>query len=280
MSISTTEANNFTPVHTLVSTPVTIVLTGGLIVIVLTGFFSFFYCGSFLQKLLTTWNHHRNRNRPSNLVEPSTPPENTGLNSKIIQSFPEFPYSVKDRGMDQCSICLLDFMDDDTMRLISTCNHFFHTICIDLWFESHKTCPVCRRELDVDQLEKPPNNVPEIDVVRSESHEEPLSSRDTLTIIVHEEHPTATAIGSLDQTDEIESYERRMKESNLRFWRSHSTGHSIVVKTENDQEAAEEGEKEEFKIHIEISGECQFEDHKRTLPNRNMYCVRGTYSVG
>ncbi|WZZ59762.1 RING-H2 finger protein ATL81 [Brassica napus] len=271
-TISTTETNEFKPVHTLVSTPVTIVLTGGLLFIILTGFFSFFYCGSFLQKLLTSWNLHRNRNRPSNLIQPSSPPENTGLNSKIIQSFPEFPYSVKDRGMDQCSICLLEFMDDDTMRLISTCNHVFHTICIDLWFESHKTCPVCRRELDVDRtsLEKPPN-VPEIDLVRSENHEEALS-RDTLTIIVHEEHPT---IGSLDQTDEIESYERRMKESNLRFWRSHSTGHSIVVKTENDQEA-EEQEKEEFKIHIEISGECQFEDHKRTLPNRNMYCVRGT----
>ncbi|KAH0854276.1 hypothetical protein HID58_083965, partial [Brassica napus] len=84
-----------------------------------------------------------------NLIQPSIPPEHAGLGSKIIQSFPEFPYSVKDRGMDQCSICLIDFMDDDTMRLISTCNHFFHTICIDLWFESHKTCPVYRCELDV-----------------------------------------------------------------------------------------------------------------------------------
>ncbi|CAH8354078.1 unnamed protein product [Eruca vesicaria subsp. sativa] len=280
MSISTTETDNFKPVHTLVSTPVTIVLTGGLLFIILTGFFSFFYCGSLLRKLLSIWNNHRNRNRPSNLIQPSTPPENTGLDSKIIQSFPEFPYSVKDRGMDQCSICLLDFMDDDTMRLISTCNHFFHTICIDLWFELHKTCPVCRCELDVDRtsLEKPPN-VPETDQVRSESHDDEPLSHDTLTIIVHEEHPTTTTISSLDQTDEIEGYERRMKESNLRFWRSHSTGHSIVVKTENEQEA-EEQEKEEFKIRIEISGECQFEDHKRTLPNRNMYCVRGTYSVG
>ncbi|KAH0862793.1 hypothetical protein HID58_080004 [Brassica napus] len=148
MSMPTTETNNIKPVRNLVSTPVTIYLTGGLLII-LTGFFSFFFCGSFLKKLLNIWNNLRNRNRPSNLIQPSIPPEHAGLGSKIIQSFPEFPYSVKDRGMDQCSICLIDFMDDDTMRLISTCNHFFHTICIDLWFESHKTCPVYRCELDV-----------------------------------------------------------------------------------------------------------------------------------
>ncbi|CAH2034926.1 unnamed protein product [Thlaspi arvense] len=280
MSISATGTNTFKPVHTIVSTPVTIVLTGGLLFIILTGFFSFFFCGSFFKKVLTIMNNHRNRNRPSDLIQPSIPPENAGLDTKIIESFPEFPYSVKDRGMDQCSICLTDFTDNDTMRLIATCNHFFHTICIDLWFESHKTCPVCRRELDVDQtLQEKPLAVPEIDLVRSESHDEPPLSRDTLTIIVHEEDPTTTTIGSLEQTDEIESYERRMRESNLRFWRSHSTGHSIVVKSENEQREEEE-EKEEIKIHIEISGECQFEDHKRTLPNRKLYCVRGTYSVG
>ncbi|CAH8382240.1 unnamed protein product [Eruca vesicaria subsp. sativa] len=260
MSTPTSETNNFKPVRNLVSTPVTIVLTGGLLII-LTGFFSFFFCGSFLKKLLIIWNNLRNQNRPSNLIQPSIPTEHVGLGSKIIQSFPEFPYSVKERGMDQCSICLIDFMDDDTMRLISSCNHFFHTICIDLWFESHKTCPVCRCELDVDQTsqEKQPA-IPEIDLVTSESHEERLS-HDTVTIIVHEEHPTTTTIGiNLDQTDENENYGRQMKETNFGFWRSHSTGHSIVVYTENEQ-AEEEKEKEEFKIHIEISGECQFEDH-------------------
>lgn len=279
MSLSTTETDNFKPVHTLVSSPVTIVLTGSLLFIIFTGFFSFFFCGCLFRKLMKIWNNHRNRNRPSNLIQPSNPPEILGLDSKIIESFPEYPYSVKDHGMDQCSICLTEFMDDDTIRLISTCNHSFHTICIDLWFEGHKTCPVCRRELDVEDrtsLEKP-IEAPEIDLVRSEIHDEPLP-RDTLTIIVHEEHPTTT-IGSLEHTDEIESYERRMKASNLRFWRSHSTGHSIVVKTENEQEEEEE-EKDEIKIHIEISGECQFEDHKMTLPNRKLYCVRGTYSVG
>ncbi|CAN6893406.1 unnamed protein product [Brassica oleracea] len=221
MSKPTTETNNIKPVRNLVSTPVTIYLTGGLLII-LTGFFSFFFCGSFLKKLLNIWNNLRNRNRPSNLIQPSIPPEHAGLGSKIIQSFPEFPYSVKDQKQPA---------------------------------------------------------IPEVDLVTSESHEERLS-RDPLTTIVHEEHPTTTTIGiNLDQTDDIENYERRMKEPNLRFWRSHSTGHSIVVKTETEQ-AAEEKEKEEFNIHIEISGECQFEDHMRNLPNRNLYCVRGTYSVG
>ncbi|XP_006304723.2 RING-H2 finger protein ATL81 [Capsella rubella] len=280
MSFAMSSTENSKPVHTVVSSPVTIVLTGSLLFIIFTGFFSFFFCGCCFRKLMNLWNRYRNRNRPSNLIQPSNQPENAGLDSKIIQSFPEYPYSVKNHGTDQCSICLTEFMDDDTIRLISTCNHSFHTICIDLWFEGHKTCPVCRRELDVEDrtsLEKP-LDVPEIDLVRSEIHDEPLS-RDTVTIIVHEEIPTSTNIGSLEHTDEMESYERRMKASNLRFWRSHSTGHSIVVKAENEQEEDEE-EKDEIKIRIEISGECQFEDHKMTLPNRKLYCVRGTYSVG
>ncbi|CAN8290334.1 unnamed protein product [Cochlearia groenlandica] len=270
---TTTGTENFKPVHKVVSPPVNIFMTGGLLLIIITGFI-YFFCTYFYNKLLTVLNTHRNRNTPPrNLIQQSSDQqEHAGLDSKIIESFPEFPYSVRDKGNDKCAICLIDYMDDDTMRLITTCNHFFHTICIDLWFELHKTCPVCRRELDVDQT------LLENSVDDPEIHEERLS-RDTVTIIVHEEHPTTIVVSSLDEIEEIESCERRMKDPNLRFWRSHSTGHSIVVKSENEEIKVEE-EEEEIKIHIEISSESEFEDHKKTLPNRKLYCVRGTYSVG
>ncbi|KAK7282843.1 hypothetical protein RIF29_11930 [Crotalaria pallida] len=78
--------------------------------------------------------------------------EPRGLNPEVIETFPVLLYSsVKDvviaRETLTCAVCLDEFKDDDTLRLIPTCNHVFHPSCVDLWFESHTTCPVCRANL-------------------------------------------------------------------------------------------------------------------------------------
>lgn len=44
-----------------------------------------------------------------------------------------------------CAICLCDFEDDDNTSVIS-CNHNFHVDCINTWFESRDTCPICREK--------------------------------------------------------------------------------------------------------------------------------------
>ncbi|WVZ74932.1 hypothetical protein U9M48_023046 [Paspalum notatum var. saurae] len=44
----------------------------------------------------------------------------------------------------ECSVCLLEFDDDDALRLLPTCPHAFHADCIALWLERHATCPLCR----------------------------------------------------------------------------------------------------------------------------------------
>ncbi|CAD6243975.1 unnamed protein product [Miscanthus lutarioriparius] len=44
----------------------------------------------------------------------------------------------------ECSVCLLEFDDDDALRLLPTCPHAFHPECIGLWLERHATCPLCR----------------------------------------------------------------------------------------------------------------------------------------
>ncbi|KAG5007797.1 hypothetical protein JHK82_025723 [Glycine max] len=43
---------------------------------------------------------------------------------------------------------LLQFDSDSMLRLLTVCYHVFHQQCIDLWLSSHKTCPVCRTDLD------------------------------------------------------------------------------------------------------------------------------------
>jgi len=47
-----------------------------------------------------------------------------------------------------CSICLSLFENGDELRILP-CRHRFHSECIDQWFRSHRTCPMCR--IDVTQ---------------------------------------------------------------------------------------------------------------------------------
>ncbi|KAE8683304.1 putative Flavonol synthase/flavanone 3-hydroxylase [Hibiscus syriacus] len=75
-----------------------------------------------------------------------------GLDPSVIDSFPTFLYStVKGfkMGKDtlECAVCLNEFEDDETLRMIPTCCHVFHPGCIDAWLSSHSTCPVCRANL-------------------------------------------------------------------------------------------------------------------------------------
>ncbi|CAA6658863.1 unnamed protein product [Spirodela intermedia] len=69
-----------------------------------------------------------------------------GLEAAVIQTFPTLVYSeVKEhkigKGALECAVCLSEFEDDDTLRLLPKCDHVFHPDCIDLWLASHTTCP-------------------------------------------------------------------------------------------------------------------------------------------
>ncbi|KAI5435677.1 RING-H2 finger protein ATL11 [Lathyrus oleraceus] len=75
-----------------------------------------------------------------------------GLDPVILENFPNFVYSeVKDlkigRVTLECAVCLNEFEDDETLRLIPVCSHVFHRECIDAWLLHHSTCPVCRADL-------------------------------------------------------------------------------------------------------------------------------------
>ncbi|XP_039037358.1 RING-H2 finger protein ATL14-like [Hibiscus syriacus] len=45
-----------------------------------------------------------------------------------------------------CAICLEEFKDGDSCRVLSKCNHVFHGCYIDQWLLQHGTCPLCRGE--------------------------------------------------------------------------------------------------------------------------------------
>ncbi|CAN4107935.1 unnamed protein product [Withania somnifera] len=44
----------------------------------------------------------------------------------------------------ECSVCLSEFQEDETLRILPKCNHAFHIPCIDTWLRTHTNCPMCR----------------------------------------------------------------------------------------------------------------------------------------
>ncbi|KAL1225814.1 E3 ubiquitin-protein ligase ATL15 [Cardamine amara subsp. amara] len=75
-----------------------------------------------------------------------------GLDAAVIETFPTFRYSkVKTLRIGkealECSVCLNEFEDNETLRLIPQCCHVFHPCCIETWLRSQTTCPLCRANL-------------------------------------------------------------------------------------------------------------------------------------
>lgn len=69
-----------------------------------------------------------------------------GLQQSIINSITVCKYR-KDEGLiegTECSVCLNEFREGETLRLLPKCNHAFHVPCIDTWLRSHTNCPLCR----------------------------------------------------------------------------------------------------------------------------------------
>ncbi|KAL4281756.1 hypothetical protein GQ457_03G029920 [Hibiscus cannabinus] len=145
-----------------------------------------------------------------------------GLDSSVIESFPTFVYStVKGYKMGkeatlECAICLNEFQDDETLRLIPKCGHVFHPHCIDVWLSSQSTCPVCRANLVL----KPGETVTSTTIPVSVSDVENRSNDNN-----------AGEVQVVNQETDIESQEANVMISQNKprrlswlFPRSHSTG--------------------------------------------------------
>ncbi|KAE9595966.1 hypothetical protein Lal_00030747 [Lupinus albus] len=139
-------------------------------------------------------------------VSDSTNRPPCGLDQEIIDTFPTFVYStVKSLKIGiatlECAVCLNEFLDDETLRLIPKCSHVFHPDCIDAWLRTHSTCPVCRANL----VQKPgdiPSLAIQIPEPRNSESEDPNDINDGV-------------MNSIEESD--------LDKQNL-FPRSHSTG--------------------------------------------------------
>lgn len=69
-----------------------------------------------------------------------------GLQPSVISSITVCKYKRGDGLVEgtECSVCLNEFQEDETIRLLPKCSHAFHLPCIDTWLRSHTNCPMCR----------------------------------------------------------------------------------------------------------------------------------------
>ncbi|KAF3672160.1 RING-H2 finger protein ATL54-like [Capsicum chacoense] len=72
--------------------------------------------------------------------------QTVGLQQSVISAITIRKYKRGERLIEgaECSICLSEFKEDETLRILPKCNHAFHMPCIDTWLRSHTNCPICR----------------------------------------------------------------------------------------------------------------------------------------
>ncbi|KAD6796414.1 hypothetical protein R6Q59_019796 [Mikania micrantha] len=134
-----------------------------------------------------------------------------GLDPAVIATFASFVYSsVKGIKIGQtvleCAVCLNEFQDHETLRLLPTCSHVFHRDCIDTWLVSHVTCPVCRADL----------------VLRPNELAYMAGTLD--------EHPVDLEIDCRSTEFLLPIEPKHVPPTSSLMARSHSTGHSVLVR--------------------------------------------------
>mgnify|MGYP000943756569 CR=1 FL=1 len=87
----------------------------------------------------------------------ASPLPQRGLPASVLQSLPVTVYGSpggKDKDALECAVCLSEVGDGEKVRTLPKCSHGFHVECIDMWFHSHDTCPLCRAPVggDLDAL--------------------------------------------------------------------------------------------------------------------------------
>ncbi|QHO26190.1 hypothetical protein HN51_023376 [Arachis hypogaea] len=84
--------------------------------------------------------HHRHRH---------TVPASNGIHPSLLTTLPTFTHPPSSPsaggGGDSCAVCMSEFVAGEEGRVLPICRHAFHSQCIDAWFGSHSSCPLCRK---------------------------------------------------------------------------------------------------------------------------------------
>ncbi|KAM3289693.1 RING-H2 finger protein ATL54 [Capsicum chacoense] len=139
-----------------------------------------------------------------------------GLQPSLINLITIFKYKKGDGLIDgtECSVCLNEFQDDDSLRLLPKCNHAFHIHCIDTWLRSHTTCPLCRAAIISDTSAAPVGSITTISSTNTSPNEVNGSHRDIILEANNNSNQARegqfqeNARGVTDDQDEFQGIER------------------------------------------------------------------------
>ncbi|EOA35637.1 hypothetical protein CARUB_v10020851mg [Capsella rubella] len=134
--------NDDNPILTYVIKTI-IIIFFAVILVVLLHLFARWY----LRRARTRHLRLRSRNRRRAIMAFFTADASTsrGLDPNVIKSLPIFIFSDKThKDPIECAVCLSEFEHNESGRVLPNCKHTFHVDCIDMWFHSHLTCPICR----------------------------------------------------------------------------------------------------------------------------------------
>lgn len=119
------------------------------------------YCG----KRFSSTGHENNHDADVELGDDHEPSVHepwfvttNGLDDALIRSIAVFKYK-KGEGLIEgtdCSVCLSEFEEDQSLRLLPKCSHGFHVQCIDTWLKCHTNCPLCRANVAFTDSSTPP----------------------------------------------------------------------------------------------------------------------------
>nr|XP_027126313.1 putative RING-H2 finger protein ATL53 [Coffea arabica] len=81
--------------------------------------------------------------------DPSLQLQSRGLDSFVMHSLPITQFKKNNeeetcKGITDCAVCLGEFEEGEWLKHLPHCSHVFHVSCIDAWFQTHSSCPLCR----------------------------------------------------------------------------------------------------------------------------------------
>lgn len=170
----------------------------------------------------------------------------TGLDEALIKSITVFRYKKGDGLVEgtECAVCLNEFQEDESLRLLPKCCHAFHLPCIDAWLKSHSNCPLCRANVNPDipilpspapssQTPSTTLNISSLEIQRQndlifvvEDHQERSTHPEEVSISLVSDVPSKDAV---QFDNELENFETRNciigdQEEARQFRRSMSLG--------------------------------------------------------
>lgn len=141
-----------------------------------------------------------------NAVNDSWQGSNTGLEESLIKSITVHKYKKNDglvEGTD-CSVCLSEFEENESLRLLPKCSHAFHVPCIDAWLKSHSSCPLCRSNIAAPAIALVPHQPQQQQVLPSA--EENSQQEPNISVSALEYQPTSNGSVLVVQDREEEGF--------------------------------------------------------------------------